>query len=100
MPSQDPAQWFNDLSVRIDEQELIAEANVLGPQLLLGGSRVGAAVWISLVAIVAGAFGGFTFSDEVRSSWAGFVGYLVGGTLCLRGLRPLTRRLVSPSVEW
>jgi tetratricopeptide (TPR) repeat protein len=100
MPSRDPAGWFNDLSVHVDDRELLAEAAALESTLLHGGSRVGGAVWIILVSIVAGAFGGFTFSDEVRSSWVVFVGYLVGGALLLRVLNPLSKRLVGPTVAW
>ena len=68
MQSRDPAEWFNDLSVYVDDRELLAEAEALEPTLLQPGSRVGRAAWIILVSIVAGAFGGFTFSDEVRSA--------------------------------
>lgn len=100
MPSRDPAEWFNDLSVHVDDRELIAEATALEPTLLHGGSRVGGALWIIVVSAVAGAFGGFTFSDEVRSSWVVFAGYLVGGALLLRVLYPLSRRLVGPTVAW
>jgi len=100
MPPQDPTKWFNDLSVYIDDRELIAEATALESTLLHGGSRVGGAVWISLVSIIAGAFGGFTFSDEDRSSWVVFAGYVVGGALLLRVLHPLGKRLVGPTVSW
>jgi len=100
MRSQDPAEWFNDLSVHVDDRELLAEAKALEPILLRGGSRVGDAAWIILVSIVAGAFGGFTFSEEIRSSWVIFVGYLIAGTLLLRVLSPLSERLVGPSVAW
>lgn len=98
MPSRDPADWFNDLSVHVDDRELLAEAEALESNVLQPGSRVGRAAWIILVSIVAGAFGGFTFSDEVRSSWVVFVGYLIGGALLLRVLNPLSTRLVGPTV--
>jgi tetratricopeptide (TPR) repeat protein len=98
MPSRDPADWFNDLSVHVDDRELIAEAEALESNVLQPGSRVGRAAWIILVSIGAGAFGGFTFSDEVRSSWVVFVGYLIGGALLLRVLNPLSKRLVGPTV--
>ena len=100
MPSEDPLDWFNDLSVHIDDQQLIREATTLEPTLLKGGSRVVGAVWLSLVSIVAGAFGGFTFSDEVRSSWVVFAAYLAGGALLLRALSPLSRRIVGPTDAW
>lgn len=100
MRSQDPLDWFNDLSVHVDDREVLATAEALGPTLLQRGSRVGSAVWIILISIVAGAFGGFTFSDEVRSSWVVFFGYLVGGALLLRALNPLSKRLVGPAAAW
>jgi Flp pilus assembly protein TadD len=100
MRSQDPVEWFNDLSVHVDDRELLAEAKTLEPILLQGGSHVGRTVWIILVSIVAGAFGGFTFSDEVRSSWVVFAGYLASGALLLRVLHPLSRRLVGPAFAW
>src|SRR4029079_9901968 len=100
MRSQDPTQWFNDLSVHVDDRELRAEAKALEPALLHSGSRIGAAIWIILVSIVAGAFGGFTFSDEVRSSWIVFVAYLIGGALLLRVLNPLSQRLVGAPAAW
>ena len=100
MQSRDPAEWFNDPNVHVDDRELLAEAKALESNLLQGGSRVGGAVWIILVSMVAGAFGGFTFSDEVRSSWAVFIGYLIGGGLLLRVLHPLSKRLVGQAVAW
>jgi tetratricopeptide (TPR) repeat protein len=100
MLSRDPTEWFNDLSVHVDDQELLAEARTLEPMLLHSGSRIGAAVWIILVSIVAGAFGGFTFSDEVRSLWVVFVPYLAGGALLLRVLNPLSKRLAGATVAW
>ncbi len=100
MPSRDPAAWFDDLSVYVDDRKLRAEAKALESSLLQGRARVASAVWITLVSVVAGAFGGFTFSDEVRSSWVVFIGYLVGGALLLRMLNPLSKRIVGPAVAW
>jgi len=100
MPVGDPAKWFDDLSVHVDDRELLAEAKALESTLLHGQSRVGGAVWIILVSMVAGAFGGFTFSDEVRSSWVIFVGYLLGGAVLLRVLSPLGERLVGETASW
>jgi tetratricopeptide (TPR) repeat protein len=100
MPSRDPAEWFNDLSVHVDDRELIAEAKALESALLHRQARVGGPVWIILVSIVAGAFGGLTFSDEIRSSWVVFAGYLLGGALLLRVLNPLGTRLVGPTAAW
>src|SRR5262245_58380962 len=100
MPSRDPAEWFHDLSVHIDDEELLQEAASLEPTLLHDGSRIGAAVWTIVVSAIAGAFSGFTFSDEVRSSWLIFLSYLVAVALVLRGLTPLTTRLLCPTAAW
>ena len=95
MPSRDPAEWFHDLSVHIDDEELLAEAASLEPMLLDGGSRIGAAVWTILVAAIAGIFGGLTLSDEVRSSALLFVSYLIAAALVLRVLKPVSVRLLG-----
>ena len=100
MPSRDPAEWFHDLSVHITDEELLEEAASLEPTLLYDGSRIGVAVWTILVSWVAGAVSGFTLSDEVRSSWLIFGSYLIAGALVLRGLKPLTVRLLGPAVAW
>jgi Flp pilus assembly protein TadD len=100
MTSRDPAQWFHDLSVHIDDQELLEEAARLEPTLLHDESRIGAALWTILVSAIAGALSGFTFSDEVRSSWLIFVSYLVAAALVLRLLKPLSTRLVGTTIVW
>ena len=58
MQIKDPTEWFGDLNVHIDDEELIEQAAALEPTLLHGGSRVGAAVWTVLVSAIAGSFGG------------------------------------------
>jgi tetratricopeptide (TPR) repeat protein len=100
MQIKDPTDWFEDLSVHIDDEELLEQAAAMEPTLVHGGSRVGGAVWIILVSAIAGAFGGFTFSSEVRSSWSIFLPYLVGGALLLRFINPLSKRLVGPTFAW
>ncbi len=100
MPLKDPTGWFDDLSVYIDDEELIEQAEALEPTLLYGGSRIAGAAWIILVSAIAGGFGGFTFSAEVRSSWLIFIPYLIGGALLLRLLSPLSTRLLGPTVAW
>ena len=100
MPLQDLTDWFDDLSVHIEDEELLEQAAALEPTLLHGGSRVGAAVWVSLVSAIAGAFAGATFSDEVRSSWTIFIAYLIVGAVILRVLNPLSTRLLGPTIAW
>ena len=98
MPSKDPTEWFDDPNVHIEDEELIEQADALELMLFHGGSRIGGAVWIVLVSAVAGAFGGFTFSDEVGSSWLIFIPYLFAGALFLRALHPVSRRLLGATV--
>jgi tetratricopeptide (TPR) repeat protein len=100
MRLQDFDDRFDDLSVHIEDEELLEQAAALEPTLLHGGSRIGGAVWISLVSAIAGAFAGATFSDEVRSSWTIFVAYLVVGAVILRVLNPLGKRLVGEAIAW
>jgi tetratricopeptide (TPR) repeat protein len=97
---RDPTDWFDDLSVHVEDEELLAHAAALEPTLLHGGSRIGAAAWMMLVSAIAGAFGGFTFSHEVRSSWPIFILYLFVGAVLLRGLSPLSTRLLGPTAAW
>ncbi len=97
---KDPTDWFDDLSVHIDDEELIEQAAALEPTLIHHESRIGATVWIILVSAIAGAFGGFTFSDEVQSSWLIFISYLAVGALLLRVLSPLSTRLLGPAIAW
>jgi Flp pilus assembly protein TadD len=100
MRLNDPTEWFDDLTVHIADDDLIEQAAALEPTLLHGRSRGGAAAWISVVSAAAGAFGGFTFSEEVRSSWVIFFAYLLAGALLLRLLHPASKRLVGPTVAW
>ena len=100
MPLKDPTEWFDDLNVHIDDEDLIEQAAALEPTLLHGGSRIAAAAWTILVSTIAGIFGGFTFSDEVQSSWLIFIPYLVAGAVLLRVLKPLSTRLLGPTAAW
>ena len=100
MPLRDPTQWFDDLSVYIDHEDIIEQAAALEPTLHHEGSRVATALWITLVSITAGAFGGSTLSDEIRASWLSFVAYLLASALVLRSLYPLSRRWLDPGVAW
>ena len=101
MPSSDPADWFDNPNVHVDDEELIEHAETLEATLVHSTwSRIGGAMWIILVAAIAGAFGGFTFSDDVRSSWWIFIVYLLAGALVLRAFYPLTKRLFGPAVAW
>ena len=43
MPSQDPADWFDDVNVHVDDEELLEYAAELESTLRQGGSRIGTA---------------------------------------------------------
>jgi tetratricopeptide (TPR) repeat protein len=100
MALKDPTAWFDDLSVYIEDDELIEQAKALEPTLVHGGSRIAGAIWISLVSAAGGAFGGFTCGDAVRSSWLVFIPYLAGGVVLLSVLKPVSTRLVGPTLAW
>src|SRR5688572_23772743 len=100
MPSRDPAEWFDDPNVHVDDEELLAYAAEIEPALLHGGSRIGLAAWTIVVSVAAGAFGGFTLSGEVRSSWPIFAAYLLVAAIALRTIMPLTTRLVGSTGAW
>ena len=100
MPLKDPTEWFDDLTVYVEDKELIEQAAALEPTLLHESSRAGTAIWISLVSAIAGVFGGVTVSDEVRSSWLAFVLYLLLSALLMYRLKPLTTRLLGPTAAW
>jgi len=97
---KDPMVWMQDLSVHIDDEDLLQQAAALEPTVFYSGSRVVAAVWVSLVSAIAGAFAGATFGDEVRASWASFAVYLVVSAAILRALHPVSVRIVGPTVTW
>ena len=99
-PPRDPIEWFHDLSVHVDDEELLAEAKSLEPTLLYAGSRIGVAAWTIFVSWIAGGLGGFTFSDEVRGSWLIFGAYLIAAAVVLRVLKPLTVRLLGAPVAF
>jgi Flp pilus assembly protein TadD len=100
MPLKDPTEWFDDLTFHIEDDELLEQAEALEPTLIFSGSRILGAAWVVLVSAIGGLFAGFTFSPEVRASWPAFLAYLIGGALILRFIKPITTRLMGPSVAW
>jgi tetratricopeptide (TPR) repeat protein len=101
MPSQDPADWFEDLNVHVDDEELLEYAGELESALRSGvGSRAAAAAWTIVVSLLAGAFGGFTVSGEVRSSWLMFAAYLAAAAIFIRIVKPVGTRLVGDRGAW
>jgi tetratricopeptide (TPR) repeat protein len=101
MPSQDPADWFDNLNVHVGDEELLEYAKEFESDLRSGrGSRAVAAAWTIVVSIVAGALGGFTLSGEVRSSWLIFAAYLAGAAIFVRIVKPVGTRLTGDRGAW
>lgn len=95
MPLGDPADWFDNLNVHVDDEELLEHAASLEQAVLSGRSRLGLAVWTVVLSAIGGALGGFTFSDVVRESWAVFIGYLLVAGVVLRLLWPVSVRVLG-----
>jgi len=95
MALQDPTAWLDDLNVHVDDEEIASTAALWEPELLYRGSRVGAALWLGGVGIVAGVLGALTLSRGIRGSVAAFGLYLLAVLVVLRAVGPLTRRLLD-----
>jgi Flp pilus assembly protein TadD len=100
LPLKDPTGWVNDLSLFVDDAEIERHAALLEPDLVYGGSKLGAAIWLSLVGSAAGAFAAVTFSAEIRSSVVAFALYLVAALILFGGLRPVTSRMLGQPIVW
>ena len=95
MPRGDPADWFENLNVHVGDEELLEQAASLEQTVLSGRSRFGQAAWTVILSAIAGALGGFTFSDEVRGSWTAFIAYLFLAGVVLRFLWPVSVRVLG-----
>src|SRR5687768_11399492 len=100
MRVKDPTAWMDDLTVFVSDEEITETAALLEPDLLHSGSKWTAAAWLGLVAIVGGSFAAVTLSPGIRDSAASFAAYIVVAILVLKGLRPLTRRIVGGAIVW
>ena len=90
---------MNDLTFYMSEESISGNAGALEPQLLQPGSKTAAAAWIALSGILGGAFGAVTISPDIRHPLT-FAIYVAISALLLRGLHPLTVRLLSRGVAW
>src|SRR5262245_14130637 len=99
MAVKDPTAWLQDLEFYMDDENLADTAEAMEPTLLYGGSKAAAGAWLAFVGIIGGAFGGVTVSPAVRTP-APFAVYLIGAALLLRGLHPLTVRLLGRAIGW
>jgi Flp pilus assembly protein TadD len=96
---KDPTAWMDDLEFYMDDENIVQTAAAIEPTLLYGGSKTAAGAWIGFVGVLGGAFGAMTLSSEIRTP-AVFVGFLVVAALLLRGLHPLSVRLLRSAVAW
>ena len=99
MAIKDPTAWANDLAWYMTEDEVEDQVSAIESTLGQGGSKVWAALWIALVGILGGAFGGLTISPGIRTP-VNFIAFLAISGVLLRGLHPLTVRLLSSGVAW
>jgi tetratricopeptide (TPR) repeat protein len=59
---------------------------------------LGLGVFVAIAGTLGGAFGAAMLSPEVRGSMIAFVAFLAAGFLLLRGVGPVTRRVLGPGV--
>jgi Flp pilus assembly protein TadD len=97
---RDPTDWFDDLSVHLDDEDIVSTAAALEPTLVYAGSKTTASAWMALMGTVGGVFGAVTFSPALRAGWPVFIGYLVAVAIVIRGVHPLTVRLFGSAVAW
>jgi tetratricopeptide (TPR) repeat protein len=96
---KDPTAWMDDLAFYMSEKEVAESAAAQEPLLLGTAPKAAAGAWIALTGVLGGAFGGATVSPAIRHPIS-FVVYLAISALLLRGLYPLTVRLLGKSVAW
>ena len=100
MRLKDPTDWVNDLTVFVDDEEMAETAALLEPDVLYRGSKAVAALWLSLVGMVAGGLAAVTLSPGIRSSIWAFAVYLLVAVIVFRGLRPATEKLTGRPIVW
>ena len=100
MRIKDPTEWMDDLTVFVEDEEIAETAALLEPDVLYRGSKPAAALWLSLVGTIAGAFAAVTLSPAIRGSIWAFAIYLVVALIVFRGLRPATEKLAGRPIVW
>lgn len=98
MALKDPTAWKDDLAFYMSEEEVTGQVSVT-EELLETGSKAATAVWIAVTGTLGGAFGAVTVAPGIRRPLA-FVAYLAVATVVLRGLHPLTVRLLGKGTAW
>jgi len=100
MALKDPTAWMEDLTVFMDDEEIAETAAAMEPTLVYGGSKAAAGAWVGFIGVLGGAFGAVTVSPEIRQSWWVFGAYLLGALVLLRGVHPLTVKMLGRAVAW
>jgi Flp pilus assembly protein TadD len=99
MGIKDPTAWKDDLTFYKTEEAVADDVEAMEPLLLHGGSKVAAGFWLALVGIFGTAFGAVLLSPEIRQPLP-FLGFIVAAALLLRGMYPLTVRVLGKAVGW
>ena len=97
---KDPTDWFEDLSVFVEDHDITLMAEQWEPEALYDRSKTPVGAWLALIGCVGGAFGSLTLSSDIRASAFGFIGYVLGAVVLLKGLKPLTAKFLGPGVCW
>lgn len=95
---KDPTAWKDDLAFYMTEEDVTGQVSVT-EELLETGSKAATALWVALTGTLGGAFGAITVTPGIRRPLV-FVAYLVIAALLLRGLHPLTVRLLGKGTAW
>jgi Flp pilus assembly protein TadD len=97
---KDPTDWFEDLSVFVDDHEIALMAEQWEPEALYDGPKAPIGAWLAWIGCVGGAFGSLTLSPDIRGSAAGFIGFVIGAFILLKGVKPVTGKLLGPGICW
>jgi Flp pilus assembly protein TadD len=97
---KDPTAWIEDLSVHIDDEDMSGMVEQFESTAMFSGSKIGVGLLVAISGAIGGAFGAVTLSPEIRASLPGFVLYLAGAVIVLRGLRPITLRFLGPGIPF
>lgn len=100
MKLKDPTDWFEDLSVFVEDNDITLMAEQWEPEALYDRPKVPVGAWLAFVGCVGGAFGSLTLSSDIRGSALGFIGYVLAALLLLKGLKPITAKLLGSGISW
>ena len=95
---KDPTAWKDDLAFYMTEEAVTEQAEAVEP-LLHTGSKAATGAWVAMSGTLGGAFGAITISPDIRDPLT-FSAFVVIAALLLRGLYPLTVRLLGKGAGW